>query len=161
MKLVSRQAATGSSYAHGKWRQSRPARSLFNTPTTQLPLVYHWYKHSCKARCQSEKCEWDWRTSDHPFWKHFPALPVSDACRQAESNCKGSCAPQEHPSEGQLWVIPGTGLHTEAFGSFRLLGYLVLFPIEGQEQEEEQGHQLGTQCQHCHLVQENSQRGPK
>lgn len=38
---------------------------------------------------------------------------------------------QEHPSEGQLWVRYGTGLHTETPGSFSLLGYLVLFSTEG------------------------------
>lgn len=43
--------------------------------------------------------------------------------------------PQQHPSEGQLWVRARTGLHTEGLGSFRLFGYLVLLTTEGTLQK--------------------------
>lgn len=50
-------------------------RSLFNAPTTQLPTIST--NTLAKARHQLEKWEGNQRTSEHPLWKHFSALPVS------------------------------------------------------------------------------------
>lgn len=132
MRLGSRQAATGDSSSHGKWRKSRPARSLFNTPTTQ-----RWYATGTNTLARLDIS----LKSGNGIGESVTTLLGSTfqhcLCQmpadRLSPTAKGPVPQprQEHPSEGQLWARYGTGLHTEALGSFRLLGSLVLFFTEG------------------------------
>lgn len=92
MRLVSRQAATGGSSSHRKWWQGGLARSLFNTPTTQLQ-----YATGTNSLVQldtslesgngiGELVSIFFRST---FWLCLSQM-LAD---KAESNCKGSCAP--------------------------------------------------------------------
>lgn len=136
MRLVSRQAATGCSSSPRKWWQSGLARFLFNTPTTQL-----WYATGTDNLVQLDTSLESGNGIGEPVSTFLEALSDSAClrCLQTRLNptAKGPVPqpPQEHPSEGQLWVRYGTGLHIETPGSFSLLGYLVLFSTEGTLQQ--------------------------
>lgn len=136
MRLVSRQAATGGSSSHGKWRQSGLARSLFNTPTTQL-----WYATGTNTLSRLDTSLKSGNGIGEPVTTLFGSTFGHCLCQmpadRLSPTAKGPVPQprQEHPSEGQLWVRDGTGLHTEPLGSFRLLGYLVLFFTEGTLQQ--------------------------
>lgn len=132
MRLVSRQAATGGSSSPGKWWQSGLARFLFNTPTTQL-----WYATGTNTLVQLDTSLESGTGIGDPVSTFFRStfwLCLSQCLKTRLSPTAKGPVPQplqEHPSEGQLWVRYGTGLHTETPGSFNLLGYLVLFSTEG------------------------------
>lgn len=131
------------------------ARSLFNTPTTQL-----WHATGTNSLVQLDTSLESGNGIGEPVTTFLEALSGSACLRCLQTRlsptAKGPVPqpPQEHPSEGQLWVRYGTGLHRETPGSFSLLGYLVLFSTAARMATS------WTQHQHCYVVQGTVSKGP-
>lgn len=140
-----------------EWTSQVPVQHIYNPA-----LVCPWCKHSCKARHQFGKQEWDWRTSDHNFGSTFWHCLCQMPADRLSPPAKGPVpqAPQEYPSEGSS----GSDMEQARIEKhLDPLGCLAIWfcSLQRELYSSMQGHQLDTRCQHCHVAQGNSQQGPK